>query len=269
MVMRILCLGDVVGRPGRVGLERLLPGLTKRHAVDVVIVNGENAAGGLGLDTKTADEIKAAGAMVVTLGDHTWQKKELKVAIETRGSWLIRPANYPPGAPGQGYTTLTVGSVSVGVMNLLGRVFINFPLDCPFRAADEILAGPLKDCDVVVVDMHAEATSEKLAMARHLDGRVALVFGTHTHVQTADERVLPGGTGFISDLGMCGSQEGIIGMDAKVALQRFLSGMPHAYEVAAGEPVLHGVLAEVDPTKGHALRLERIAERVKEVVKGG
>jgi metallophosphoesterase (TIGR00282 family) len=267
--MKVICLGDVVGRPGRVGLQRLVPTLVKRYGADAVIINGENAAGGLGLDAKTADDIRASGATVVTLGDHTWQKKELKVAIESRTSWLIRPANYPPGAPGHGFVVVTVGGQKLGVMNLLGRVFINFPLDCPFRAADALLAGPLKDCKMIVCDMHAEATSEKLAMARHLDGRVSLVFGTHTHVQTADERVLPGGTAFISDLGMCGSQDGIIGMDARVALQRFLTGLPFAYEVAAGEPVLHGVVCEMDPATGKALHIERIREQVAEAVQGG
>jgi len=252
-----------------VGLQRLLPSLVKRLNANGVIVNGENAAGGLGLDAKTADEIRAAGASVVTLGDHTWQKKELKVAIESRTSWLIRPGNYPPGAPGNGHTIVSLGGEKLGVMNLLGRVFINFPLDCPFRTADALLNGPLKECSMIVCDMHAEATSEKLAMARHLDGRVSLVFGTHTHVQTADERILPGGTAFISDLGMCGSQDGVIGMDARVALQRFLTGLPLAYEVAAGEPVLHGIVCEFDPRSGKAISIERIREQVHESVQGG
>jgi metallophosphoesterase (TIGR00282 family) len=264
--MRVLCLGDVVGRPGRLALSRGLATLKSRLAYDLLIVNGENASGGLGLDPKTADEIRALGVDVVTLGDHTWQRKEIMPAMESR-PWLIRPANYPGRGsrptPGRGATVVTTSSKGerVGVFNLLGRVFMNMALDCPFEAAERIVKEDLKDCRVIICDMHAEATSEKLAIARMLDGRVSLVFGTHTHVQTADERLLPGGTAFISDLGMCGSQNGVIGMDAVAALERFRSGLPHPYKVAEGDVRLCGVCCDIDE-QGTARAIERVQETV-------
>ncbi len=260
--MRILCLGDVVGRPGRIALSVGLPRLIERLKPDVVVVNGENASGGVGLDPKSADEIRAAGANVVTLGDHTWQRREIRGAMESR-PWIVRPANYPEGAPGSGYTKIKSASgSSVGVFNLLGRVFLNFSLDCPFQVVDKLLEGPLKDCKVIIGDIHAEATSEKIALGRYLDGRVTLLFGTHTHVQTADEQIFAGGTGFISDVGMCGSQNGVIGMHAKVALDRFLTGMPHAYQVAEGMEILHGVWCECDESTGRVSSIERVREVV-------
>lgn len=256
---RIIALGDVVGRPGRTALKQKLPGLRQELHADMVIVNGENAAGGAGIDISCAEEIFGSGADVITLGDHTFQKREIKEYLKDNAHRIIRPANYSPGAPGEGYTIRNIGDVKVGVMNLMGRVFMNLLLDCPFQKADELLAGPLGECTIILCDMHCEATSEKIAMGRYLDTRVSGVFGTHTHVQTADEQVLPGGTGYISDLGMSGALSGVIGMDHKVALNRFLTGMPHAYEVAAGEGTLSGALFECDRSTGKALSVSRVS----------
>ncbi len=257
--MRFLCLGDVVGRPGRLGIKQTLGRLKEIYNPDLVVVNGENAAGGLGIDLGTYEELKLSGANLITLGDHAWQKKESIPLLNEQGNGLIRPANYPEGAPGRGWTIVSSqAGLKVGVMNLLGRVFLNLFLDCPFKTAERLLERELKDCHLVICDFHGEATSEKEAFARHFDGRLSLVFGTHTHVQTADERILPGGTAFISDLGMCGSQDGVIGMDATKAIARFLTGMPHAYEVAKGEPIVQGIFCEVDDKSRRALKIERI-----------
>lgn len=229
------------------------------YQADCVIVNGENAAGGLGIDAKTADELRNAGADVITLGDHAWQKKDALSLLEAQKSWIIRPANFPAGAPGSGWTIFkTKAGESVAVINLLGRVFMNALVDCPFHTAKQILADHLQDCKVIVCDIHAEATSEKQAMARYLGGQVSLVFGTHTHVQTADELVYPNGTAFISDLGMCGSLDGVIGMEAERAISRFLTGLPHSYEAASGPATLQGVCCEVDSQTGKAIKIERV-----------
>jgi metallophosphoesterase (TIGR00282 family) len=263
MSLKVICLGDVVGRSGRDAVRSVVPELRKEYAADMVVLNGENAAGGIGLDSERARELILAGANVITLGDHTWSKRDLHDYLEKHRDLCIRPANYPSGAPGRGWTIWTRSDgFRVGVMNLIGRVFMNFPLDCPFRKADEILDGPLKDCDAVICDMHAEATSEKVALGRYVDGRASLVFGTHTHVQTADERILSDGCAYITDLGMCGGLESVIGMDPDVAIDRFLSGMPHAYQVANGDVIVSGVFCEID-TDGNALAIERIRRRVE------
>jgi 2',3'-cyclic-nucleotide 2'-phosphodiesterase len=195
---------------------------------------------------------------VLTLGDHTWQRKEAKPFIEDNQDWCIRPANYPKGAPGKGWTIFEKGPLKIGIFNLMGRTFINGALDCPFQTADEILSDPLNGTPVRICDKHAEATSEKFAMARHLDGRVSLQVGTHTHVQTADEQILPEGTAYITDLGMSGSPEGVIGMDAEVALARFRTGMPHAYKIAGGAGFVSGVVCEIDSATGKALSISRV-----------
>ena len=258
-MVNFLCLGDVVGRPGRSGLRQGVKTLREKYAVDFVIANGENAAGGLGIDGKVAEEIHSSGVDVITLGDHAWQKKDARLCLDMYSDWLIRPANYPPGAPGKGCAVLhSKEGVRVGVLNLQGRVFMNGALDCPFRVGEQLLREKLAQCQCVVCDIHAEATSEKNALGRYFDGRISLMVGTHTHVQTADEQVLPGGTGYISDLGMCGSLEGVIGMDCRVAIDRFISGIPSSYEIASGPPVLQGIVAEVDPGSGKTLRIERV-----------
>lgn len=255
---RILCLGDVVGRPGRHALKSVVPRLRQEFNLDCVIANGENAAGGTGIDAACADEIRSYGVDVITLGDHTWQKKEFRKYLDTNAEFCIRPANYPQAAPGRGWTTLEVRGVKIGVMNLIGRVFMNIPLDCPFRTADELLREPLKACDLVMCDMHAEATSEKIAMGRYLDGRAHFVVGTHTHVQTADNQILKGGTAYLTDLGMCGGFEGVIGMDAQVAIDRFLTGIPFSYEVTKGDCMVCGAVAEIDLETKRAISVERV-----------
>lgn len=256
-----MCLGDVVGRPGRAVLKQRLRSLRAELHADLVIVNAENASGGVGIDPESAREIGAAGADILTLGDHTWQRREAAAWIDAHPHFCIRPANYPAGAPGRGWTIwVSPDGFRVGVVNAMGRVFFNFALDCPFRVVDEILAGPLADCDAVVVDMHAEATSEKMALARHLRGRVAAVVGTHTHVQTADHQILEGGTAFLTDLGMCGPTDSVIGMDPEVALKRFLTGMPHGYKIGAGPVLVSGCLITIDRTTGLAVGIEPIRE---------
>jgi metallophosphoesterase (TIGR00282 family) len=260
---RILCLGDVVGRPGRSALKQRLRALRASVRADMVIVNAENSSGGVGIDPESAREILGAGADILTLGDHTWQRREAAPWLDTNAHVCIRPANYPAGAPGKGAVVWTSSDgFRVGVMNLLGRIFMNFPLDCPFRGADELLRGPLAECDAIICDMHAEATSEKMALARYLRGRVALVFGTHTHVQTADQTILGEGTAFMSDLGMCGPTESVIGMDPDVALRRFLTGMPHAYKIGHGAVVLSGCVVTVARATGHAVAIEPVREMV-------
>jgi metallophosphoesterase (TIGR00282 family) len=248
-VLRVVFLGDVVGRPGRAALKEHLFNLKESTSTDLVLVNGENAAGGAGIDPGTAREIKAAGVDVITLGDHSFQRKGSSEFINENSSWLIRPANLPiDTTPGKGDCVLTLADgLRVCVINLLGRVFISGTQDCPFRAVDSWLARIKSDSQVITIcDFHAEATSEKYAMARHVDGRVSLLVGTHTHVKTADAQVLPAGTGYITDLGMTGNQGGVIGMKSEVALHRFLSPRPAPYEVAEGQGCLSGILADIN-----------------------
>lgn len=262
--MRFLCFGDVVGRPGRRALVKIVRELKARHKADLVIANGENASGGLGFDPESAKEIESAGVDLITLGDHTWQRSGIGDYLSKNTHWCVRPANYPPGAPGKGWLVKDLGGgLSLGLFNLLGRVYMTSPLDCPFRAADEILSGPLSKCQIKICDMHAGATSEKVALGRYLDGKVSLIFGTHTHVQTADEQVLAGGTGYITDIGMCGAEGGVIGMSSEVALARFLTGLHHSYKIAAGRAQVNGIVATIDRGTGKAVSIERIRELVE------
>lgn len=263
---RILALGDVVGRPGRKALQCKLSDLKKEHKIDVTIINGENSAGGAGIDFTCAREIREAGADFITLGDHTWQRNEATKLLADNPEWIVRPANYPPAAAGKGYAIKVFGNLKIGILNLMGRVFINQVLDCPFRIADSILEGPLKNCDLIVVDVHAEATSEKIALGNYLDGRVSLVFGTHTHVQTADEVILQNGTAFISDLGMCGPIKSVLGMATNVSIDRFLTGMKQSYEVADGPAELQGVVVEIDTSKKRAVSIQRLRELVEPII---
>lgn len=257
-----MALGDIVARPGRDIVQKLLKRLRERSGATVVIANGENAAGGSGIDPQCAKEIFAAGVDLITLGDHVWRRREAEQVLERTPVRVIRPANFPPGAPGMGWMRYGVSSShEIGVMNLIGRTFIGGSLDCPFRAADRILSDHLSDCAVIICDMHAEATSEKIAMGRHLDGRASLVFGTHTHVQTADESILPAGTGYITDLGMCGSEEGVIGLREDIALRRFLSGLPAGYKPAQGREAVRGIIAEISCETGKCVSIERVYER--------
>jgi metallophosphoesterase (TIGR00282 family) len=254
--IRVICLGDVVGRPGRRALSQKLAPLRARINADLVVVNGENAAGGMGIDSSTAQEIRAAGVDVITLGDHAFQRKGSSDFLTANCSWCIRPANYPSDStPGSGFCSLKLADgTAVYVINLLGRTFISGVMECPFRTVDKFLEGIElnKGRVITICDMHAEATSEKYAMARHLDGRVSLLFGTHTHVQTSDAQVLPGGTGYITDLGMTGNRGGVIGMSSSIALQRFLSPRPAAYQIEEGDGELCGVVADIDNETGLA-----------------
>ncbi len=261
---KLLFLGDVVGKVGRKALSVSVPELRRRFSPDVVIANGENSAGGLGIDPGTAEEIYRSGVDLITTGNHIWNKKEVFPYIDKNQDRIIRPLNFAPGGPGKGFMKWTSpAGVKVGVINAIGRVFMPDLADCPFRAIEKVLANELSDCKVVLVDFHAEATSEKVAMGYFLDGKVAVVLGTHTHVQTADERVLPKGTAYISDVGMCGPKESVIGVEPELIVQRFYSGVPLRFEVGKGEPMVNGIVVTCNPETGLASEIERINEVVQ------
>ena len=240
--VKVIFVGDIVSSPGRRAFAEVLPRLRREHAPDFVVVNGENAAGGLGITPPLAVELFEAGADCLTSGNHIWHWKEISEYLSSEPR-LIRPANYPPGAPGSGLCVLHRGELALAVINLQGRVFMD-AIDCPFRKADELLDG-LGERAAVLVDFHAEATSEKIAMGFHLDGRVSAVVGTHTHVQTADEKILPGGTGYITDCGMTGPHDSVIGMRKEIILQHFITQLPIRFDVAKGGVVFQGVLIEI------------------------
>lgn len=255
--MKVLVIGDVIGKPGRVALSHLLPQLRERHAIDIVVANGENTAGGLGVTVKTLTELQAAGVDVVTSGNHIWHHKEIIPHLEDDRP-LIRPLNYPPAAPGKG--THLIGSLLV--VNLIGRTFIA-PFDCPFRAMDALLADLPSEVKAVLVDFHAEATSEKVALGRYLDGRVAAVLGTHTHVGTIDSRILPNGTAYVTDIGMMGPIDSIIGDDPEMVLSRFLTMIPGRLSVGKGPVEFNGMLVTIDEETGLATDLVRLQETVR------
>lgn len=252
---RILFVADVVGHPGRDAVKAILPPLKKEVAPHLTVVNGENAAGGFGLTAKIAAELKASGADVITSGNHVFAQKEFVAELPDLQN-VLRPANYPPPAPGQGWCVVEADGHKALVMNLIGRIFLD-SLDDPFRAADAILAAH-PDVKVVFCDMHAEATSEKTAMGWYLDGRASAVVGTHTHIPTADARVLPGGTAYVTDVGMVGPRDGCIGMDKNVVIQRFLTGVPNRFVVASGTVTFNSVLVTISPSSGRATSIQRI-----------
>ncbi|MCR6111042.1 TIGR00282 family metallophosphoesterase [Bacillus sp. A301a_S52] len=254
--MKILFIGDVVGSLGRDALKVYLPKLKAKFMPDITIVNGENAAGGKGLTSKVYHEISETGADVITMGNHTWDKKEIFEFIENAPN-LIRPVNFPQGNPGKGYVIYKVGKRKIAVINAQGRTFLP-PIDCPFKTLDELIIAIKKETPFIFVDFHAEATSEKLAMGWYLDGRVSAVVGTHTHVQTADERILPQGTAYITDVGMTGPYDGILGMDKDIIIQRFLTNLPARFEVANGREQCNGVFINVDDHSGKAIAIKRI-----------
>jgi metallophosphoesterase (TIGR00282 family) len=258
MSVKIIALGDVVGRPGRSAVRRRLPELRREHNPAFVAVNGENSAAGSGLTCDIVEELLGAGIDCLTGGDHVFRKREVLQLID-REPRLLRPFNWSPKAAGSGYAVYEAADgLRVGVVNLIGRVFLG-PADCPFRAADEAIAALKKaGAQIILVDFHAEATSEKVAMGWHLDGRVCAVWGTHTHIQTADERVLPGGTAYITDLGMSGPYDSVIGRDKGAVLHTMLTQMPQRFEVAKGDVRVCGVLIEADPRTGKALAIERL-----------
>jgi len=248
-------VADVVGQPGREAVKAILPGLKRELEADVTILNGENAAGGFGLTAKLVSELKAAGADVITTGNHVYAQKEFVSELPALEN-VIRPANYPPAAPGKGWTVLHANGHDVLVMNLIGRIFLD-PLDDPFRTADAILAAN-PQAKIVFCDMHAEATSEKTAMGWYLDGRASAVVGTHTHIPTADARVLPGGTAYVTDVGMVGPRDSCIGMDKQVVLQRFLTGVPNRFVVASGVVTFNAVLVTISGSTGRATSIQRV-----------
>lgn len=255
--MKVLFIGDIFGEPGRRALARAVPRLVAQRQIDIVIGNGENAAGGFGITPELADELFDLGLAVITTGNHAWDKKEI-LDYFPREPRLLRPANYPSGAPGNGSVVVeSAGGEQLGVLQLMGRAYMP-TLDCPFQVAKKELAALKKRTAAVIVDMHAEATSEKMAMGHYLDGEVVAVVGTHTHVQTADDQILPKGTAYMTDIGMTGPLHSVIGVKKELAIEKFLTGMPRRFEVASGPSVFCAVLLELDARLGKALSIERI-----------
>lgn len=254
--MRVMILGDVMGRPARRAVRDLVPSLIAKEEIDLVVANAENAAGGMGVDIKSAKELLSAGVQVLTSGNHIWKKKEIYSFLDDQES-LIRPANFPAGAPGKGWCLWQHNGLRALVINLQGRVFMPNHVDDPFRCVDEILRQHAAQSLVVIVDMHAEATSEKYAMGWYLDGRASVVFGTHTHVQTADERILPAGTAYITDVGMCGPFDSVIGMEKESVIRGFITQLPRQFEVAQDNVVLQGAIVDIDDN-GRAREIRRL-----------
>jgi len=255
--MLILAIGDIIGKPGRQAMNKLLPDLRQQYGLDMVIANAENTAGGLGLTSTTAKELLDAGADVLTSGNHIWAQKEIIPYLDGEMP-ILRPLNYPPGVPGRGY----IINGQVMVVNLMGRVFMG-DIDCPFRAMDKLLAELKHKPPVIIVDFHAEATSEKMAMGQYLDGRVSAVLGTHTHVGTIDAQLLPLGTAYVTDIGMTGPVDSIIGDDAEAVIRRFLTGMPHRLSVGKGKTMFNAVMVRVDEDSGRAISIDRIYREVE------
>jgi len=259
-VLRLLFLGDIVGEPGRRAVIETIPWFKQERAVDFVVANGENSAGGRGISPKISVDLLRAGVAVITTGDHVWDQKDLLPYMPTEPR-LLRPLNYPPGTIGFGSVILETAKGKVGVINAQGRTFMQPPLENPFLAMEVEVARMREETCVIFVDMHAETTSEKIAMGRFLDGKVSAVVGTHTHTQTADERIFPGGTAFLCDAGMCGPVDSVLGREIEPILKRFLTGLPVSYPVARGPVVLHGAMIDIDEATGRALHIERVAHR--------
>ena len=275
--MKLLFIGDIVGQPGRNAVKTLVPKLRQQHALDFVIANGENSAGGSGITPRIAEEIFSAGVDVITTGDHLWDQKEVMELLQNEPRFL-RPLNYPPGTPGQGSAIyeVKVGSsrcddrtarravptnLSIAVLNAQGRTFMP-PLENPFLLAAEEVKRLRERTKIIFVDFHAEATSEKIAFARMLDGQVSAVVGTHSHVQTADEQIFPGGTAYLTDAGFTGPHESVLGREIEPVLKRFLTGMPQRFEVAKNRVLLHGCVIEIDDASGKAVKIQRVSEAV-------
>ncbi|MFC1954943.1 TIGR00282 family metallophosphoesterase [Chloroflexota bacterium] len=256
--MLILIIGDIIGRPGRRAVCEFIPDLRRQYGLDMVIANAENVAGGFGLTLATAQELMGAGIDVLTSGNHIWAQKEIIPYLDSDMP-ILRPLNYPPGVPGRGY--LTIGKVMV--VNLIGRTFMG-DLDCPFQAMDNLLARLETKPPIIIIDFHAEATSEKMALGHYLDSRVSAVLGTHTHVGTIDAQLLPAGTAYVTDIGMTGPTDSVIGDDAKAVIQRFLTGMPHHLSVGEGKTSLNAIIVEVAEDTGRAINIERICRETEE-----
>ena len=258
-MLKILFLGDVVGEPGRTAVISKLPELKEKFALDFIVVNGENAAGGRGITGKITIDLLRAGASVITTGDHVWDQKDIVsfLALEPR---LLRPLNYPLGAPGSGSIVLETPKGKIGVLNVQARTFMQPILENPFRSVDAAVTKMRKETANIIVDVHGETTSEKIALGRFLDGKVSAVIGTHTHVQTADEQIFPGGTAFLCDAGMCGPVNSILGRAINPIMNRFISNLPASFPVAGGEVRLHGALIEINESTGRAMRITRVDE---------
>jgi 2',3'-cyclic-nucleotide 2'-phosphodiesterase len=255
--MKFAFLGDIVGKPGRRMVQESLPAFVKEHFIDVVIANAENIAGGTGATPALIEELRGYGVHLFTMGNHTWRKKEMVAGIDALPD-VARPANYAPGTPGKGTAIYTMANgTQVAVISLIGRIYME-PVDCPFIQVDRQLKALPAATRIIVVDMHAEATSEKAAVAWHLDGRVTAVLGTHTHVPTADERILPRGTAFITDVGMCGPYNSILGVERNLVISKLISGLPAKWEVATGKAHLCAVVVDVDTATGRALSIKRV-----------
>jgi hypothetical protein len=256
-----LCIGDIIGRPGRRILTRLLPELVEEYEAHLVVVNVENAAGGFGMSRQIYEQLVGIGVDVLTTGNHVWDRKEFVSEVE-QCERLLRPANFFPGAPGKGWIVAETEEGPVAVVNMEGRVYMQ-PVDCPFRGADKVLSEIDSDVRVIIMDFHAEATSEKIALGYYLDGRLSGLFGTHTHVATADARILPKGTAYMSDIGMTGPSQSVIGVKIQPVLDRFITGMPRRFETAAGPGQLNGVSIKCDPETGKALAITPIRREME------
>ncbi len=259
-IVRILFLGDVFAQPGRKALKEMLSLLISQYKIDFTIANGENIAGGSGITHDSVRELYNAGVQCVTTGNHVWRQKEGHSLLDDDPR-VLRPANYPKTVPGCEYSVFTVGSVRIGVFNLLGRVYMDPPLDSPFEKADAVLELLKDEADITLCDFHAEATSEKVALGWYLDGRITAVVGTHTHIQTADERILDNGTAYITDVGMTGSHDSVIGVQKDLILTRFLTGMPVTFKPGEKDIWINGVIISCDPTTGKATAIERVQLR--------
>lgn len=253
--MKILAVGDIVGENGLRKLKEILPNLKQQEKIDFIIVNGENVAGGMGITEKLFNQIIQAGADVVTLGNHTWSKKDIFNFIDNEK--IIRPANYPKGVVGKGYSIYKCKNKKIAVMNLLGRTNMGILTENPFLEADNIINKVRNEVDYIILDFHAEATAEKIAMREYLEGRVNIIFGTHTHVQTADEEITKSGMGYISDLGMTGPKDSVIGMDKKASIKRFVTTLPEKYIIAEGESKFNGCIFEIDDETGRIQNIIR------------
>jgi metallophosphoesterase (TIGR00282 family) len=258
-MLTVLFLGDIVGEPGRSAVIGRLPQLKEKHALDLIIVNGENAAGGRGITGKITIELLRAGVSVITTGDHIWDQKDIAAFIDTEPR-LLRPLNYPDGAPGSGSIVLETTKGKIGVINLQARTFMQPILENPFHSVEAAVIKMREETTNIIVDAHGETTSEKMALGRFLDGKVSAVIGTHTHVQTADEQIFPGGTAFMCDAGMCGPINSILGRAIDPIMNRFISNLPASFPVAGGEVRLRGALIEIDETTGRAVRITRVDE---------
>ena len=266
--MNILFIADIFGSPGRRAVRDLLPELVSSMGIDFLVANVENAAAGFGVTKDILEELKSLGVQCMTSGNHIWDRREV-LPILDQEPLLLRPHNYPPGVPGTGARLFrTHGGVPVGVLNLMGRVFMN-DIECPFRVADREIAAMQDQAKVIFVDFHAEATAEKIALGWHLDGRVSAIVGTHTHVQTADERIFPNGTGYITDAGMTGPHESVIGVQKELAIRKFLTQLPTRFEPATGDVKLHGVHLDVDEETGRCRHIERVSMNLDSTGRSG